>query len=285
MDVARRSLFLSILGLTLLVFAWGPAVSGAVVCSAGLRGGGPSGWEPIASGQFDDAHLFDFSGLDVARTDAFDGYGQPLVNGVGYAGPGGGCTRNEAHTKLVFPKQTIGGIEVRPMVLTDRNTRIGRQFVSLKNPGGVSVTFNFTFNGDLGSDDVTNVALTSNGNSTVEGADRWATSCEDAEVDGCGNVGGDDVDRDPELAHNWEGKDAPDGGDSIELNDGDGEFDVDFLGVTIKPGKTKAFMEVVSLSTTLHAANDAAKRIDRNPDRARIFQGLSDKQRNRLRNW
>jgi hypothetical protein len=285
-----RCLSLSVLALSACAAAFAiiPAGASAVTCEAGLRGGGPSAWIPDPNnGDFEDAVLFT-NGLDTVRDDAFDGYSQAFLDASPYDNPSAtsaGCDRNDARTKLVYPGDNIGGVRVRPMLLTDRSNRRGRVYVSLTNTTGAPVTFDFRFDGNLGSDTNTNVARTSNGDGIVQPADRWATSCEDQDADGCAATDGNDVDRDPELAHNWEGKQAEDSADTIDLADGADTYDVTFEDVTIGSNKTKAYMEVVTLNPTIGTANKAANQVDDRPGRSGVFAGLSDEQKTRLRNW
>jgi hypothetical protein len=165
---------------------------------------------------------------------------------------------------------------------------MARQFVSLRNPSGSPVTIDFSWSGDLGSDEITAVGTSTSGDISMNQGDRWGTSCEDDEGDGCGNISGDDdVSRDPELAHNWEGKGVGAGSADLvfdpELNDGEVFFG--FATTSIGAGKTVTFMQLVSLAPTIRSANRAAKAIDRNPARAGAFDRLSKRERRRLVNW
>lgn len=273
------------LGLALLLVPASQAT--AASCDGALKGAGPSGWQSDGEdGEFEEAMLLTSVGLDALRDDALDDYGEPEINDSGYQNNSeAGCKQSKRTNEIVFPTRTVEGVAVTPQLYASKRKPFARQYVSLRNPGPGPVTVDFGWDGDLGSDGGTRVAKSSSGDATATAGDRWATSCEDDEGDGCAKTVGDDVDRDPELAHNWRGKGAPASPSAVILATGDGDFDVTFANVTIGPGKTVAFMQVVSLAPKIKAANRAAQAIDRNPAKYGVFKALSKKERKRLRNW
>jgi hypothetical protein len=128
-------------------------------------------------------------------------------------------------------------LEVTPTLYLGRTKPFGRQLVFVKNTSTAPVTIDFLFDGDLGSDSDTNVDRSSSGDQTVDGADIWATSCEDVDADGCLDTKGEKF-RDPELAHNWERKGKkPKSADQVVLADGNGDFNVSFLASRSAPAR------------------------------------------------
>jgi hypothetical protein len=257
-------------------------------CDFGLRGGDESGWDPDDDdGEFEDAFLVAGGDGDARRDDAFDGYGNPEVDGEGYDNPDPedkGCELSDDQDTLRFPSDLVApGIRLTPQLYAGDNRAVGRQYVTIRNNGDAPVTVDFGWQGDLGSDSGTNVDRTSSGDGVVDTSDRWATSCEDPGDDGCVDVGGES-DRDPELAHNWERDGGErDSAEVIDLEDGNGNYDVTFEDVTIGPGQSAAYMEIVSLRRGIFKAREAAREAGAAP--SYVFAGLSNGERSRLRNW
>jgi hypothetical protein len=228
-------------------------------------------------------------GLGFGRYDAFDGYGEATIGLNDYENPDtDGCTRVNNGHGLRFPGDTtvLGGLTVIPELYADPKKPFGRQLVLLRNTAGGPITFDFEFDWDLGSDSATNVDRISSGNGIAAANDVWATSCEDANTNGCATVQNGERFRDPELAHNWERKGKkPDSADAIALADTSSDIDVEFDDVTVPAGKTFAYMEVVSLGRTIKAVRKAAPRIAKNPKDYGVFKGLTKAERRALRNW
>lgn len=133
------------------------------------------------------------------------------------------------------------------------------------------------------SDADTNVAATSSGDSIVDTAGARATSCDDREDDPCRGEGGQDADRDPEIAYNWERERGDHGSaESINLSDGSGEYEVLFEDVTIGPGRKVAYMLLATLARDIESANRRARSTNAP---SFVFADLSDDQRRRIRNW
>jgi hypothetical protein len=278
----------------LALFAGGAAEASASDCGRDALGGGSpfSVWDFDADAEFDDATLFSSTGSDLEREDAFDGYGVVQVGGDPYVNPNtSGCVRAQRGRDVTFPADTIpvpitAQVVAKPQLYVSNRRSFGRQFVSLRNPGDSPITIDFAWDGDLGSNGSTVVGPTSSGDSSMNQGDRWGTTCEDDDGDGCANVAGEG-DRDPEIAHNWEGKGAKGNGADLvfdpELTEADLFFE--FQNVTIGAGETVTFMQVVSIATTIKAAGKAARAIDKNPQRYGVFAGLSKQERKRLQNW
>jgi hypothetical protein len=267
------------------VMALAPASASAALCGQAFDGAGASHWYANGGGgEFDDVEAL-FGSLAIARGDAFDGYGVAEIDGNAYDNPDpndAGCTRKGRTLK--FPGDgPVADIRVRPELYVSGKRPLGRQLVSIRNTGNSPVTFDFGWDGDLGSDSDTNVANTSSGDALVAANDRWATSCDDTDADGCGNVAGEAF-RDLEVASNWERKgQKKESADVVVLADGDSNFDVTFEDITLQPGKTKVFMEIVHVAKTIKSANRAARKTEGGPGFA--FAGLKQKTINRIQNW
>ena len=250
-----------------------------------IRGPGPSVWrlDDLDSG-FDEGNLFDRS-LDVFRADAFDTYGGIDVNSTRYKNDdGNGCRREQKGREWAYPSVAIGPVRVTPKAYVDPKQPFGRMFYSVRNLTAAPITVDIDLNGDLGSDSDTDVDRTSSGDSTAAANDIWATSCEDIDDDGCANVAGEAI-RDPEIAQNWEHPSGSESIDDITFADDDGNVSLDYDDVEIGPGKTVAFMHVVTIGTRIRSVRKAAARIAAKPSKAGVFRGLSKKERKRLVNW
>jgi hypothetical protein len=258
----------------------------------GILGGGRSMWSTEEStGDLEDAMLLPRRPGGLGRFDAFDGYGTAEVNNTAYDNPDPddeGCTRSDGGRTLRYPSyEVIGDVIIRPELYVDDKRPFGRQYLTITNNTAVTALLDIGWDGDLGSDNLTNVDKTSSGNAIADARarggvdDRWATSCEDTGDPGCKQQ---NRFRDPELAHNWEGKgQKPQSADVVVFADGDSDFDVTFEDVAVGAGKTIALMEVVTLARNIKDARDAADQVDGAP--GFIFAGLSNQQKQRIKNW
>jgi hypothetical protein len=264
-----------------------PAVAAPLDCSKIILGGhGPSFWTPDPESGLSEAALFD-PNLRALRTDAFDSsYDASELNGVDYVNPSApDCRKAGAHT-LRYPTQTVGAIALTPSTYIDPKRPFARLFTTLKNTSGVPLLVDFGWDGDnLGSDTDTRVGRTSSGDATATASDTWATTCEDLKANGCKTTKAERV-HDPEIAHNWErqGK-KRESADVVTFTNGEDNTEVVYQGVTIPPGKTVGFMEILTLARTIKQANSAANLTAKKPAKAGAFRGLSKTQRNKLLNW
>jgi hypothetical protein len=274
---------------TLLAMTAAPAGASAADCEfAWLSGNGSSFDSAEESGDFYDGAILpigpgvDYAGSDI-RQDAFDDYGIAAIDGTAYENPNtDGCTRDGRTNR--FPADVpVSDIRVRPELYASKTKPLGRQLVTITNTGDTQVEFDFTFDGNLGSDMATVVSKSSSGNNTVNAADRWATTCEeDSEDEGC--AAADAVNRDPELAHNWQRKGKKeDSADAIDLATDDEEFDVTFEDVKLGPGKSKSYMLIVQMARKIATANKLVKQVEDGP--RYVFAGLSKNERRRIQNW
>lgn len=287
--LARRIGALSASVATVALLSGGAGQASAADCDRDTIGPGKpfTLWEFDEDGQFSEATMFLDAGPESERGDAFDDYGVVSLDGTEYENPNdAGCVRKAKGHDIAFPADDVNGVIVKPQLYIGQRKPFGRQFVSLRNPGPGPVTMDFAWDGDLGSNGSTVVGTSTSNDSSMNQGDRWGSTCEDDDSDGCGDAAGESS-RDPELAHNWEGKGKKKHSADLvfdpELNDGDVLFQFD--DVTIGAGKTVTFMQIVSLATSIKAANRAARAIDRKPTRYGVFAGLSKQERKRLQNW
>ena len=286
--ISKRWYGLLAIPAALVAFGVAPAGASAADCEfAWVAGNGSSFDSEEGLGDFYDGAMLpigpgvDYAGSDL-RQDAFDDYGIAEIEGNDYSNPDTeGCSR-DGRTNRFPAYEPVADIRVVPELYVSKTKPLGRQLVTIRNTGNTPATFDFAFDGDLGSDSSTSVARSSSGNSSVNAGDLWATSCEDAGADGCANQ--DVISRDPEIAHNWERKGKKrDSADEVVLADGDGDFDVAFDDVRLKPGKSKSFMLIVQLARNIKAANKLVKQVADGP--RYLFAGLSKKERKRIQNW
>jgi hypothetical protein len=284
----RVTLGLGAAGALLILLAGSPTRASAVTCDQSFAGAGPSVWEfDETDGEMIDATLFTELGFDVVRDDAFDDYGVARIDGIEYQNPDdAGCRVPQGRHEILFPADVVNDIRVKPQLYVSGRKPFARQFVSLRNPTAGPLTVDFSWDGDLGSDSGTSVAATSSGDAAMNEADRWATTCEDFDEDGCVDVAGE-VDHDPELAHNWEGKgDKKHSADLVADSEvEDANFEIHFDDVTIGAGKTVSFLQVVSLTPTIRAANNVVRAVDRNPARYGVFAKLAEGELRTVQNW
>jgi hypothetical protein len=283
----RRAFTLAGAAALVALLGGGATTATAAPCDGGFFGGGPlSAWELDNDGEFNDADLFPSVGADPFREDAFDDYSEVEINGDDYDNPNtDGCRYPRNNREVVFPTDVVNGIAVRPQLYVSGRAALGRLFVSLRNTTAGPLTVEFAWDGNLGAGDPV-VGATSSGDQSMNQDDRWGTSCDDEDLDGCSNVAGE-TERDPELSFNWEGKGSKKHSADIvedpELTDDDVRFQFD--DVTIGAGKTVTFLNVTTLAPKIRAANKAARAIDRNPKEAGVFAKLSKKELKRLQNW
>ena len=253
-----------------------------------LFGGGSSWWETSDDGLFSEAGLFKPGG-GLTRGDAYDDFAAIEVNGTAYDNPDVNaetCTRIDGGRGLKYPAdEIVPDVFVTPELYVSKRRALGRSLFKIRNAGGAPVELDLVSDGDLGSDDNTEVDRTSSGNATVNGSDVWATSCEDVDGDGCANVTGEKL-RDPELTEVWERKGAKrESADVVTLADGAGNFDAEFNDVTVGAGKTVSLMLLGSLHPKIKPARGSAAQLAKNPEDAGAFAGLSRAEQRQILNW
>jgi hypothetical protein len=270
------------------VLSLAPAGAAAATCDVDLRGANQSFWQlDPEAGALLEAFAYD-AGRNALRDDAIDeGHGELFVDGVPYANPNpNGCKRAQRGREYIFPSAAVGDVRVTRRVYVDRRRTLARQLDTIRNTGASRVTVDLEWVFQLGSDAETIVAASSSGDANVNGADRWGTSCEDLDADGCADVADEEF-RDPEIALNWERqRGRHDSADSVVYEDAnDGIPTVGFENVRIKAGKTVSYMQITSLAFTPAGARRTAGAIGRDPQGFGLFRGLRDQERARIRNW
>jgi hypothetical protein len=264
-----------------------PASAAAATCDVDLRGASQSFWQlhPEA-GALTEAFAYD-AARNALRDDAIDDrHGELLIDGVPYANPNpDGCKRAQRGREYIFPSAAVGDVRVTRSVYVDRRRMFARQLDTIRNTSGSRVTVDLDWVFQLGSDAETIVAGSSSGDANVNGADRWGTSCEDLDADGCGDVAEEEY-RDPEIALNWERQRGPhDSADSVVYEDANEAPTVGFENVRIKPGRVVSYVAITSLAFTPAGAKQTARRIGRDPQGLGVLRGLSVRERARISNW
>lgn len=211
-----------------------------------------------------------------------------------------GCDREISGRQVAFAKTSIGGLQVQRKLFVSAAAGSGARLVqSVTNPGTTAVTTsvfvgdltNASAKGTLGSDGDTTVHLTSSGDASISTADHWAVTSDDGE------------ERDPAIAHVWDGPGAATtatvariGSQSgVKTLDGTSDLDSDQFGygwqnVTIPAGATASFLSWEALRADADAAEqvglaeDAATDLSAAPA-GTIYEGMSAADIAAVRNW
>jgi len=225
-------------------------------------------WDLEASGSISDG-----------VSDAFDSYAEIEVGGAAYPGAADdSCALEEDGREVVYPEETLAGLEVSRKVFVPATGAGFARFLSiLRNAGAAPVTTTYTFGGNLGSNGNTFVFTTSSGDATVTTADRWAVS---------NDSDGDATQErfDPTVGTIWDGF-APGAAQTATtttfVNGDDGpEFDYD---VTVPPGSTFVFLHAVVQRESDASAVAAATELS--AGLSDVFAGMSLAELSQLRNW
>jgi uncharacterized membrane protein YgcG len=178
-------------------------------------------------------------------SDAFDGYGAILVNGVYFTDNGPGtlvCNGRE----VAFPTQTIGDLEVTRRAFVPDDDEFLRWLNVVTNTGSAPVDVTMATDNNLGSDSDTEITATSSGDLTWETTDLWIAT-------------GGDFD-DPRLGHVLQGAGASVGLASVaRLDDDDPEWEYETF--SLPAGETAILMFVVTGQPTNAAAAEQAAAI------------------------
>jgi hypothetical protein len=217
--------------------------------------------------------------VDEGIGDAFDGFPEISVGGVPYPdAPADSCIHEDGGREIVYPEDTLDGLEVsRKVFVPATGMPFARFLTLLRNGGAAPATSTYTFEGNLGSDGDTEIRLTSSGDVTAAVGDRWAVSDDSGESP---------PERDdPTLLQVWDGTipGAPQSVTSIDWpSSGDDSPEVNW-DVTVPPGATFVFLHVVGQrSGFAGAAADAPLLAAGAPD---AFVGMSSAELAALRNW
>lgn len=138
--------------------------------------------------------------------DAFDGYNGLFVNGVSYNNNGLASLEcigavSGIERQVVYTPQTIGNLSVSRKVFVPDNDEFIRWINIVTNTGAGVEAVTLSAASNLGSDTLTVIDTSSDGNATAEATDTWVTSYQDYDSDG--------LSSDPRLGHVLQGVGAP----------------------------------------------------------------------------
>jgi hypothetical protein len=233
------------------------------------------------------------------RTDAVDTHGTFFVSDdpaatqfAGYDNPDtNGCSFEEGGRQVVYPADTtsLPGVSLTRKVYVPASTtfHFARFLNCMTNTGTAARTVAYQTGGNLGSDSATQYDATSDGNTTFDANDRWAST----------NDGGTG-DPDPTVAVAWDsnvsdgaldradvvGKDYPSGpiDPSDDTPNGDSQG-FSYRNVTLATGQTKCFAFFLAMRNTAADATAAAAAMGANP--TALSAGLSAAERAQVQNW
>ncbi len=231
-----------------------------------FSGGEGSTWRVATSG---DASLIEAN--IGSQGDAFDsGHASFTIDGASFAG-----VPTLAGNTASYPAVTLSGLNVSNEYFFAPSSSVARQLVSLANPGATDKTVSFVITGNLGSDGGTQVISSSNGNTTVEAADRWFVT------DDANTTGGD-----PAITTVFFGTGSPTVTPSAITTPTSGNFTATY-SVTIPAGQTKALLFFNQISRTAAEANLDDGLYFNNPPVIGndLFQGLTALQRMQVVNY
>jgi uncharacterized repeat protein (TIGR01451 family) len=122
-------------------------------------------------------------------SDAFDGYNGLFVNGVSYNDNGLVAleclgTTSGIERQVVYNPQTIGNLTVSRKVFVPDNDEFIRWINVITNTGGAVEAVTVETSNNLGSDTLTVIDDSTNGNTTAEVSDTWVTTYQDYDSDG-----------------------------------------------------------------------------------------------------
>jgi hypothetical protein len=253
-----------------------------------IKGAGPSIWTPDlgATGVY-------YSGLYSRSLGAYRDAGsdfeamQASIGGNTYDTDSDDGCKSEANGRewSVPQDPSFGGTDLtaRAKIYGDNRRPFARSLLILHNPTAAPIEFDLLYDNTTGAGDESKLDRSSNAPKEVSPADIWATSCDDPDDDGCTNSKGEKL-RSPELAFNWEVRGGSHEGADDAVFSGE-NLTVSFEDVTIGPGKTKSFLQLVTMSLNAKGARRAADLAARNPGSYGVFRGLSKKERKRVVNW
>lgn len=220
--------------------------------------------------------------VDDGTNDAFDGYGEMLVDGsTYYPDDNHTCGPEDGGREFAFGPADMSGLTVtRKLYVSGSGTAFARWLDTVSNETSSPITVELGFEGNLGSDGDEIVLGTSDGDTDVEDTDAWAASDQD---DG---GGADDPEEDPSLGHLMDSARGPvadrhDGWD--ERPDGDGYVEVRYDNVTVEPGQTLTYMHVALQRATRDEARDDSVALGEAPPEA--FAAMTLDELDRVQNW
>lgn len=184
-------------------------------------------------------------------SDAFDGYNGLFVNGVSYNDNGLvaleciGATSG-IERQIVYNPQTIGNLSVSRKVFVPDNDEFIRWINVITNTGGAVEAVTVQTSNNLGSDTLTVIDDSTNGNTTAEVTDTWVTTYQDYDSDG--------LSSDPRLGHVLQGVGVPVPMTAITMTNGSGDPSWAYT-FNLNPGET---VVLVNFATGQPSLADAA---------------------------
>jgi Ca2+-binding RTX toxin-like protein len=217
--------------------------------------------------------------VDEGIGDAFDEFGEIAVGGSSYPGATPGtCTHEEGGREILYPEETLGGLEVSIKVYVPAmGQAFGRWLGIVRNATAAPVTTTYEFSGNYGSDSETFIVSTSSGDGVATTADRWAVT-DETDTDGMGD------NSDPVIGTIWDGQasGAPQTAGTVDLVNTDDLPSFEYP-ITVPAGGTFVFMHVLLQRTNrARALADTPALAGGVPD---PFVGMSAAELGQLRNW
>ena len=195
--------------------------------------------------------------IQATLSDALDGYGGLVVNGISY-NMNGPLTRRECQgpvsgveRQLVFPVQRFGNIEVYRKVFIPDNDSFARHLEVVKNLGPAAEEVVLKTSNNLGSDADTLIFGTSDGDEIAEVTDHWIATMENY-VNG--------TSPDPRLAHIVSGPGGKIGVSQLSFANGN---DTPFweYSFDLNPGQSAIVMHFITAQATKAAAIAKAREL------------------------
>lgn len=236
----------------------------------------------------------------VDNGDSWDHWGALFVGGEGLTNlysstDDNSCTLEDGGHQLAFPVLSIGGLDVqRKLFVSPTGLDGGRLLELVHNPGISPVTTSVQVGDtqaaddgdDLGSDNVTVVSFSSDGNSSIDNDDLWVVTS-----DHLSGTLSDDA-----LAHVFDGIGGAEHVDFATLTgtDADPKDNLAYRwdDVNIPPGGTAAYLsyEIQAADSTKDAVTDTGLARDQALGYealplAQIYSGMSDAEITAVRNW
>jgi hypothetical protein len=198
----RRLIVTAVAGVALAVasaaFATTVAIDGTI-----LTGGGGTKWDAhneTVGCDTSQAAFFSpvLDGATTSRSDGFDGGLRLIVDGHPFGDPDGNGDLNGQQLKV--GPQSISGLKVSTTERALQESPTLRVLEKFKNSKRHAVTRAVELESNLGSDQLTRIEATSNGDAAFTHTDRWVVTSESADPLGGGN--------DPPVTHVLFGKSA-----------------------------------------------------------------------------
>lgn len=205
-------------------------------------------------------------------SNAFNGYNNLFINGVGYNMNGPAELECDGR-QVVFPEQTIGNLVVQRKVFVPEDDSYCRWLNFIRNSGAAPIQVTVTIVNQLGSGTDTIVAQTSTPPAVPTTIDEWVITFQDYAAG---------VSPAPRLGHILQGPGRSLSLSSINFADGN---DMPFweYAFSIPSGNTFAIMNVVTGQPSIAAA--AAQCAALAGDGDRLVTCLSDTERGQVKNF